>query len=70
MKTLLDKGQSIQSRRTGKVLKCYCVMPVMRGSSDKIVDYTYHFVNEQNKFKSIRHHKLSEMINGVWEHIG
>ena len=66
MEKLIEKGQSIVSSRTGKILECYYVSTIYRGVSDIIFGYEYSFIVTPKRFKSIKQNVLVEMLQGVW----
>ena len=67
MDKILEVNQSIISKRTGKVLRCYNVSEVYIGAENKLIRYEYRFYDDAKaKFKTIRHGVLQNMLNGVW----
>lgn len=62
---LIEPGQKIQSKRTGKTLLCYNVMPCYVGQSIK--HWEYSFWDADKKIcKTVHHRVLKEWLNGVW----
>ena len=64
---LVEVGQSITSKRTGKTLKCYNVMACYIGFENRFKHWEYYFWDEdKKKAKSFCHRVLQEWLNGVW----
>lgn len=63
---VLNKGDTIASRRTGKTMRCYHIMPVCMGDSGTVVRFEYSFVLPDGRFRTIKGSRLSEMLSGVW----
>lgn len=67
MDPIISKGTTIQSKRTGKKLICYNVMPVMIGETNEIVRYDYSFYSEiTKKCKTIKSNDLKSKISTCW----
>ena len=64
---LVEVGQMITSKRTGKTLKCYNVMACYIGFENRFKHWEYSFWDEdKKKCKSVRHRVWQEWLNGVW----
>lgn len=64
---LVEVGQMITSKRTGKTLKCYNVMACYIGVENRFKHWEYSFWDEdKEKCNSVRHRVLQEWLNGVW----
>lgn len=66
MVPILNKGDTIASRHSGRTMHCYHIMPVCMGNSDAVVRFEYSFVLPDGRFRTIKGSRLAEMISGVW----
>ena len=64
---LVEVGQTITSKRTGKTLKCYNIMACYIGFENRFKHLEYSFWDEdKKKCKSVCHRVLQEWLDGVW----
>lgn len=64
---LVEVGQTITSKRTGKTLKCYNIMACYIGFENRFKHWEYSFWDEdKKKCKSVCHRVLQEWLDGVW----
>ena len=64
---LVEVGQMITSKRTGKTLKCYNIMACYIGIENRFKHWEYSFWEEdKKKCKSVHHRVLQEWLDGVW----
>ncbi|WP_029328119.1 hypothetical protein [Bacteroides sp. 14(A)] len=64
MRKTLSIGDKIISKRTGKILECYHVMPVFIGNV--ISSYEYSFFDQEKKLKTIKASILEQMLEKAW----
>lgn len=61
---LLNQGDKIVSKRTGKLLECYHIMPIYIGN--RTVRYEYSFFDSGNKLKTFKQSNLQQMLEKAW----
>ncbi len=65
--SLIEKGNKIRNKRTGKVLECYNIISVFIGMTNKFIRFEYSFFTQEKSFKSFKEIKLRQMLNTTWE---
>ena len=64
---LVEVGQTITSKMTGRTLKCYNIMACYIGFENRFKHWEYSFWDEdKKKCKSVSHRFLQEWLDGTW----